>query len=308
MTGDNQVIKRILGNYSSENPGVKSKIYDILMSGRLAGTGKIIILPVDQGMEHGPVRSFAKNPYGYDPDYHFNLAIKARLSAYAAPLGFLEASVDKFIGQIPTILKMNSSNSLFENSESPDQAVTSSVSDALRLGCSAVGLTIYPGSGKTLEMIEEAREITKEAKSYGLAVVIWSYPRGKDLTKEGETALDVCAYAAHMAALLGANIIKVKVPSAYIFSAEAKRIYNSENIVISSLESRIVSVVQSCFNGKRLVVFSGGSNKSSKEILEEVEAIKLGGGNGSIMGRNLFQRQEEEALKLIDSMSNIYIN
>jgi class I fructose-bisphosphate aldolase len=206
-------ISAILSHYESDNPGVKANLYRIMMHGNLAGTGKLLILPVDQGFEHGPDKSFAKNEESYDPLYHYKLAIDAGLSAYAAPLGMLEAGASEFAGQVPTILKLNSSNSLYGKSLAPDQAITSSVDDALRLGCSAVGMTIYPGSDKSLEMMEEAAEIIKEAKSKGLPTVIWSYPRGGNLSKEDETALDVCSYASHMAALLGAHIIKVKVPS-----------------------------------------------------------------------------------------------
>ena len=299
-------VEKILAHYNEENAGVKSKLYRILMSGQLAGTGKMVILPVDQGFEHGPARSFAKNSAAYDPHYHFELAIKAGLNAYAAPLGFLEAGAGRFAGQIPLILKLNSSNSLAPSAELPDQAVTASVQDAVRLGCAAVGLTLYPGSGKAFEMMEEAREIVREAKANGLAVVIWCYPRGGDLTKEGETAVDVCAYAAHMAALLGANIIKVKPPSTHIFHPEAKKVYASENIQVENLEQCIRHVVQSCFNGKRLVVFSGGVAKTTNEILDEVRAINAGGGNGSIIGRNSFQRPEREAIDLLDSICEIY--
>ena len=301
-------VEKILENYNGENAGVKSKLYQILMSGKLAGTGKMVILPVDQGFEHGPARSFAKNHAAYDPHYHFELAIKAGLSAYAAPLGFLEAGADKFAGQIPLILKLNSSNSLAPSAELPDQAVTASVRDAVRLGCAAVGLTLYPGSGKAFEMMEEAREIVREAKLSGLAVVIWCYPRGGDLTKEGETAVDVCAYAAHMAALLGANIIKVKPPSTHIFHPEAKKVYESEKIAVNDLTACVRHVVQSCFNGRRLVVFSGGAAKTTDEILSETHAINTGGGNGSIIGRNSFQRPEREAIDLLSLICEIYKN
>lgn len=299
-------VEKILAHYDGENAGVKSKLYQILMSGQLAGTGKMVILPVDQGFEHGPARSFAKNSAAYDPHYHFELAIKARLSAYAAPLGFLEAGADKFAGQIPLILKLNNSNSLAPNGELPDQAVTATVQDAVRLGCAAVGLTLYPGSGKAFEMMEEAREIVREAKASGFAVVIWCYPRGGDLTKEGEIAVDVCAYAAHMAALLGANIIKVKPPSTHIFHPEAKKVYESEKISAGNLTECVRHVVQSCFNGKRLVVFSGGVAKTNQEIFNEVEAINAGGGNGLIIGRNSFQRPESEAIGLLNSICEIY--
>ena len=123
------------------------------------------------------------------------------MRASAAPLGMIEAGADSFAGAIPTILKCNSANSL---ATEKDQAVTGSVDDALRAGCSAIGFTIYPGSEYQFELMEEIREMSEEAKSVGLAVVVWSYPRGGMVTKEGETAMDVCAYAAHVAADGGA--------------------------------------------------------------------------------------------------------
>ena len=296
-------VQKILSNYESDNPGTKANLARILMQGRLGGTGKMVILPVDQGFEHGPARSFAPNPPAYDPHYHFELAIEAGLNAYAAPLGMIEAGAATFAGQIPTILKVNSSNSL---AKAKDQAITGSVGDALRLGCSAIGFTIYPGSDYAFEMMQEIRDLAEEAKSVGLAVVIWSYPRGDTLSKEGETAIDICAYAAHMAALLGAHIIKVKPPTNFLEQAEAKKVYEKEKIDISSGAARIRHVVQSCFNGRRIVVFSGGAAKGEDGIFEEARAIRDGGGNGSIIGRNTFQRPRADALKLLDSLIKIY--
>jgi fructose-bisphosphate aldolase, class I len=296
-------VQKILSNYESDNPGTKANLARILMQGRLGGTGKLVILPVDQGFEHGPARSFAPNPPAYDPHYHFELAIEAGLNAYAAPLGMIEAGAATFAGQIPTILKVNSSNSL---AKAKDQAITGSVGDALRLGCSAIGFTIYPGSDYAFEMMQEIRELAEEAKSVGLAVVIWSYPRGDVLSKEGETAIDICAYAAHMAALLGAHIIKVKPPTNFLELAEAKKVYEKEKIDVSSGAARIRHVVQSCFNGRRIVVFSGGAAKGEEGIFEEARAIRDGGGNGSIIGRNTFQRPRADALKLLDSLIKIY--
>jgi class I fructose-bisphosphate aldolase len=296
-------VQKILANYESDNPGTKANLARILMQGRLGGTGKLVILPVDQGFEHGPARSFAPNPAAYDPHYHFELALEAGLNAYAAPLGMIEAGAGTYAGQIPTILKVNSSNSL---AKAKDQAITGSVGDALRLGCSAIGFTIYPGSDYAFEMMQEIRELAEEAKSVGLAVVIWSYPRGEALSKEGETAIDICAYAAHMAALLGAHIIKVKPPTSFLEQPEAKKVYEKEKIDISSGAARIRHVVQSCFNGRRIVVFSGGAAKGEEGIFEEARAIRDGGGNGSIIGRNTFQRPRADALKLLDSLIKIY--
>ena len=299
-------VKKILANYESDCPGSKANLARILMQGKLGGTGKLLILPVDQGFEHGPARSFAKNPEAYDPHYHYQLAIDAGLSAYAAPLGMLEAGADTFAGQIPTILKVNSANSLAPKDAAPNQAVTGSVSDALRLGCAAIGFTIYPGSHDTFAMMEQIREMAEEAKAVGLAVVIWSYPRGADISKDGETAIDVCAYAAHMAALLGAHIIKVKPPTAFLEQGDAKKVYEAEKIAVTSMADRIRHVTEACFNGRRIVVFSGGATKGDNDILNEARAIRDGGANGSIIGRNSFQRPRADALALLDSLVKVY--
>jgi class I fructose-bisphosphate aldolase len=299
-------VKQILANYESDNPGTKANLARILMQGRLGGTGKLVILPVDQGFEHGPARSFAPNPAAYDPHYHFDLALEAGLSAYAAPLGMIEAGAATFAGSIPTILKVNSANSLARGKEAPTQAVTASVKDALRLGCAAIGYTIYPGSDSAYAMMEELRELAEEAKSYGLAVVVWSYPRGGNLSKEGETAVDICAYAAHMAALMGAHIIKVKPPTAALELDAAKKVYEKEKIDGSTLAARVKHVVQSCFNGKRLVVFSGGEAKDLDGLYNEIRGLRDGGATGSIIGRNTFQRPRAEALKMLDTIMKIY--
>jgi class I fructose-bisphosphate aldolase len=297
-------VKAILDNYESDNPGTKANLARILMQGKLGGTGKLVILPVDQGFEHGPARSFAPNPPAYDPHYHFKLALAAGLSAYAAPLGMIEAGASTFAGAIPTILKLNSSNSL---ATEKDQAVTGSVRDGLRLGCSAIGFTIYPGSEYAFEQMEELRELAEEAKDAGLAVVVWSYPRGPNLDKAAETAVDICAYAAHMAALLGAHIIKVKPPTEVVSLEAAKKTYQTQKIDISSLAARVRHVVQCCFNGRRVVVFSGGEAKDSLEaIYEEIRGLRDGGANGRIIGRNTFQRPEQDALKMLDTIIGIY--
>jgi fructose-bisphosphate aldolase, class I len=295
-------VREILSWYESDNPGTKTNLARILMTGKLGGTGRMVILPVDQGFEHGPARSFAPNPDAYDPHYHFQLAIEAGLNAYAAPLGPIEAGAATFAGCIPTILKVNSSNSL---STTKDQAVTGTVADALRLGCSAIGFTIYPGSEYQFELMEELREMAEEAKSVGLAVVVWSYPRGPMLDKVGETSLDIAAYAAHMAALMGAHIIKVKPPTRDISLEAAKKTY-AANPVEDNAAARFAHIVRACFNGRRLVVFSGGEQRTAEALIEEVRAIHAGGGNGSIVGRNAFQRPKADALKLLADIIAVY--
>ena len=299
-------VKTILDNYGSDSPGVKANLARMLMQGRLGGSGKMVILPVDQGFEHGPARSFAVNPDAYDPLYHFQIAIDAGLSAYAAPLGMIEAGADKFAGQIPTILKLNSSNSLARGGDAPSQAITGSVAEAVRLGCSGVGFTIYPGSDAAFDMIGQFQEMAAEAKALGLAVVLWSYPRGGGLSKPGETALDVAAYAAHMAALVGAHIIKVKPPTEHLEQDAAKAVYEKTGVPRAILAERVRHVMQSSFAGRRIVIFSGGAAQDRDGLLEEIRGLRDGGANGSIIGRNTFQRPRQEALALLSEIIGIY--
>ncbi|MBK9519828.1 MAG: class I fructose-bisphosphate aldolase [Anaeromyxobacter sp.] len=299
-------VKEILSWYESDNAGTRANLYRLLMTGTLAGTGKLVILPVDQGFEHGPARSFAPNPAGYDPEYHVNLAIDAGCNAYAAPLGFIEAVAHKYAGQIPLILKVNNSDSLSKTGGAPNSAVTSSVKEAVRLGCAAVGYTIYPGSDARNEQLENLRVITEEAKAAGLVVVTWSYPRGSGVSKDGETAVDIAAYAAQIAAQMGSHVIKVKPPKEFLEHPEAKKVYEKLQIPVKTLPERVRHVVQAAFGGKRIVIFSGGEAKGSEEVLAEVKGIAEGGAFGSIMGRNAFQRPKAEALKLLADVMKIY--
>ncbi|MCC6864036.1 MAG: class I fructose-bisphosphate aldolase [Rhodobacteraceae bacterium] len=301
-----KTVQKILSYYEGETPGVKRNLFRMLMDGRLGGTGKMIILPVDQGFEHGPARTFAANPAGYDPHYHYQLAIDAGLNAYAAPLGMLEAGADTFAGQISTILKVNSANSLMSDTAGRNQAITASVNDALRLGCAAIGFTIYPGSDMALQMYEEISAMRQEAAAKGIATVIWSYPRGEAITKDGETAIDVAAYAAQIAALLGAHIIKIKLSSNHLMLSEAKKVYLDEKIDVATQAARVRHCMQASFSGRRIVVFSGGAKKGEDGVYDDARAIRDGGGNGSIIGRNSFQRPRDEALAMLSKLVDIY--
>jgi fructose-bisphosphate aldolase, class I len=305
MAAPSDRVKQILSWYSTDTVGVKTNLFRLLQHGTLAGTGKLVILPVDQGFEHGPARSFAPNPAAYDPDYHFQLAIDAGCNAYAAPLGSLEVSADKFAGQVPLILKLNNSDTLAKM-DHPCSAVTGSVRDAVRLGCTAIGYTIYPGSGARNVMYEELRELVLEAREYGLPTVVWAYARGEGLSTQGETAIDVIAYAAQIACQLGAHIVKVKPPTEFLEQAEAKKVYEKYAIPVKTLTERVKHVVQSAMNGKRIVIFSGGETKETEALLDEVRAIAAGGAFGSIMGRNSFQRPRDEALKLLSTVMEIH--
>ncbi|TAJ08919.1 MAG: class I fructose-bisphosphate aldolase [Nitrospirae bacterium] len=301
----NKRVQDILSWYGSDNAGTRMNLARLLGHGKLGGTGKLVILPVDQGFEHGPARSFAPNAAGYNPHYHFQLAIDAGCNAYAAPLGFLQAGAAEFAGRIPLILKLNNHDVLHDEKD-PLSAVTGSVKDALRLGCSAIGFTIYPGSAHSQTMYGQLRELSEEARDNGLAVVVWSYPRGSALSKEGETAVDVVAYAAQIAAQLGAHIIKVKLPTAHLEQAAAKKVYEAEQVPIKTLAERVRHVVQSSFDGRRIVIFSGGAKSDDKNVFEEARAIRDGGGFGSIIGRNSFQRPKADAIKFLQTVMGIY--
>lgn len=295
-------VREILSWYGADNPGVLSNLARMLNHGTLKGTGKMVILPVDQGFEHGPARSFAMNPDAYDPTYHFSLAIESGCNAYAAPLGMIEAGAREFAGEIPLILKVNNSDSLYKPKADPISALTSGVEDALRLGCAGIGYTIYPGSSARNEQYEALQHATSEAKKAGLVVVVWSYARGEQISKDGETAIDVISYAAQIAAQLGAHIIKVKPPSAHVEQAEAKKIYQEKNIRIDKMSDRARHVIESAFNGRRIVIFSGGETKSTEDLIKEVRELAVGGAFGSIMGRNAFQRPRAEAVALLKSV------
>ena len=310
-------VKKILSFYESENPGIINNLARILNHGYLSGTGKMVILPVDQGFEHGPVLSFtpdksedSKNsPDGanpYDPSYHFKLALASGCNAYAAPLGFLRGGAREFAGELPLILKVNNSDSLYKDPEAPIPALTASVESALELGCVAVGFTIYPGSAERKQMYEEIAQVSEYARRYGLAVVIWSYPRGEGVSKKGETALDVVAYSAHIAAQLGAHIIKVKPPSDYIENEKAKELIQAEDMNVNQLSDRVRYVLKSAFNNKRIVIFSGGPAKERKMFLEEIRELAKGGSFGSIVGRNAFKRPFDSAVSLMKEVMDIY--
>lgn len=305
MAASTDRVKQILSWYSSDNVGVKTNLARMLNHGTLAGTGKLVILPVDQGFEHGPARSFAPNPPTYDPDYHFQLAIDSGCNAYAAPLGFLESAADKFAGQVPMILKLNNSDTLAKV-EFPCSAVTGSVKDAVRLGCVAIGYTIYPGSGARNRMYEDLRGLILEAKEHGLPTIVWAYPRGAALSKEGEQAIDVTAYAAQISCQLGAHVVKIKPPKDFLEQPEAKKVFEKYAIPTKTLAERVRHCVQSAFNGKRILIFSGGESKGTDDLLEDVRGIAAGGGFGSIMGRNAFQRPRAEAMKLLADVMEIF--
>lgn len=299
-------VDEILSWYEGDDSQTLANLRRILEQGRTGGTGKLVVLPVDQGFEHGPARSFAANPAGYDPRYHAQLALDAGCSAHALPLGACQMVAPAFASELPLILKCNSGDSLYVGAD-PEPALTASVEDAVRLGCAAVGFTIYPGSAARNRMYENLRTLATDASYAGLPVVVWSYPRGSGVSEQGRTAVDVVAYAAHLACQLGAHIVKVKPPSEMIENPAARKALEKAGVPLGTLADRVRHVVQSAFDGHRVVIFSGGAAKETAAVLEENRQTALGGGFGTIMGRNSFQRPHDEAVKLLHDVMDIHI-
>jgi class I fructose-bisphosphate aldolase len=299
-------VNEILSWYEGDDRQTLANLRRILMQGRTGGSGKLVILPVDQGVEHGPARSFAVNPAGYDPRYHAQLAIDAGCSAHALPLGACRMVAPRYAAELPLILKCNQSDSLYTGAD-PEPAVVAGAEDALRLGCAAVGFTIYPASAHRNTMYADLRRLAADAAGAGLPLVVWSYPRGSGISKEGQTAVDVVAYAAHLASQLGAHVIKVKPPTAYIENEAARAAMVKGEVDISTLAARVRHVVQSAFDGHRIVIFSGGAAKSTEAVLEENRQTAAGGGFGTIMGRNSFQRPHDEAVALLHEVMDIHL-
>lgn len=303
-------VHEILSWYqSTSTPAQIKNLARVLNYGRIGGSGKLVILPIDQLIEHGPGRSFEPNPDMYDPIHQAQLALDGGVNAYAAPLGSMERAFE-VTGRagLPTILKVNSHHLMIPDDENPKLSVHSWVDDALRLGCEGVGFTLYPGSSYSNEMEEQARELVADARRAGLIVVFWVYPRGVGIPDGKETTTDIIAYGATLGANLGGHIIKVKLPTTEgygLASNEKLDIYTNRSL--ETLADRVEVVVKSAYNGHRIIIHSGGATKSTEEVLSEIQSLKEGGAFGSIMGRNVFQRPTAEAIELLHQVEDVLI-
>jgi|694.fasta_scaffold23319_6 class I fructose-bisphosphate aldolase len=302
-------VKEILSWYKYTNTSEQQKnLSKILNYGRIGGTGKVMILPIDQILEHGPGRAFEPNPIMYDPLEQAQFAVDGGFNAYAAPLGSLERGYEILARHnVPTILKVNSHTLMIPDNENPKPSIHSWVDDAVRLGCSAVGFTLYPGSIHSNEMEQQARMLIADARKAGLITILWIYPRGAGLIKGQERAVDIIAYGVALGVSLGAQIIKVKLPidSYGLSSNQEMRIY--DNVPTETLTDRIKLVMKAAYNGHRIVIHSGGDYATAETLESEIRAIREGGAFGSIMGRNAFQRPTEEALNLIKNLQDILV-
>jgi class I fructose-bisphosphate aldolase len=281
---------------STLSPGKRTRLRRLLFEFG-PGNGTLMLLPIDQGIEHGP-RDFFPNPASKDPEYQFRLAAEAGYSALACQIGMAEKYYPDYAGQVPLILKVNGKTDI----PSADEALSttnSSVEDAVRLGADAVGYTLYVGSPRQDQDLLQLRQVRQGCDRYGMPLVIWAYPRGAALdAKGGQTTFYAIDYAARMAMEMGADVVKLNMPK--IDPEKDKLTPAPYNELEVTQEEAIRQCVASA--GRALVVLSGGSKISDEKVLEQTRFIMQAGGSGVIYGRNVWQREWSEAIEIIEQI------
>jgi len=266
------------------------------------GNGHLLILPIDQGMEHGPV-DFFPNPVSEDPDFQFRLAKEGGFSGIALHLGLAEKYAKKYAGSVPIVLKINGKTKIppDDNALSP---MTGSVEDAVRIGADAIGYTLYVGSPNQVADFTQFRQVKKEAERYGMPIIVWSYPRGSAIAKKGgRDSLYAVDYAARVANELGADVVKLNVPE------DDPKIRSDQPAPYDSLklddEERVRKVIKSA--GRTKVLFSGGSKISDEDLLHRARVCLEQGATGLIFGRNVWQREWEDALDITNRLKQLML-
>jgi class I fructose-bisphosphate aldolase len=282
-------------------PGKRARLRRLLFEFG-PGQGTLLLLPIDQGIEHGP-RDFFPNPASKDPEYQFRLAAEAGYSALACQIGLAEKYYPDYAGQVPLLLKVNGKTDV-PPSDRSFSACNASVEDAVRLGADAVGYTLYVGSPRQDEDLAQLRAVREDCDRYGMPLVIWSYPRGEYIEKKGgQNSFYAIDYAARMAMEMGADIVKLNMPKFSDKDKDSPAPYNEMEI---SLEDAIGQVVASA--GRSLVVLSGGSKVDDETVLEHTRMILEAGGSGVIFGRNVWQREWSEALEIIERIKETLLS
>ncbi len=284
------------------SPGKKARLHRMLYKFG-PGNGSLMFLPIDQGIEHGP-RDFFPNPASKDPEYQFKLAAEAGYSAIACQIGFATKYYPDYAGQVPLLLKLNGKTDI-PSSDEAFSAVNASVEDAVRLGADAVGYTLYVGSPRQDEDLRQLGEVREECDRYGMPLVIWSYPRGRDIeAKGGQTSFYAIDYAARMAMEMGADIVKINMPK-IVPEKEAMTPAPYPDLDIDQAEA-IRQCIESA--GRALVVLSGGSKISDEQLLSQTKLVMEAGGSGVIYGRNVWQREHDAATEIIEQIKETLIS
>ena len=269
--------------------GKRARLYD-MMYGHGPANGTLMLLPIDQGLEHGPI-DFFENPDALDTDWVLRLAVEGNFSGIAYHIGLAEKYHKQYAGRVPLVLKVNGKTNVPPDDES-FSSMTSSVEDAVRLGASAVGYTLYVGSPNQAADIEQANEVRRECERYGMPLIVWAYPRGSAIkAKGGQDSLYAVDYAARVACEIGADIVKLNVPNAETAAAAAPKPYNT--LTMSEADG-LRKVVKSA--GRTLVLVSGGSKMGDDDTIHKARLAMETGCVGLIFGRNMWQRKWDEAI------------
>ena len=274
-------------------PGKRARLHRLLYEFG-PGNGTLMLLPIDQGIEHGP-RDFFPNPASKDPDYQFRLAAEAGYSALACQIGMAEKYYPDYAGQVPLILKVNGKTDIPSSAQALSTC-NASVEDAVRLGADAVGYTLYVGSPRQDEDLAQLKVVREDCDRYGMPLVIWSYPRGEAVDgKGGATSFYAIDYAARLAMEMGADVVKLNMPK--IDPAKDKDAQPPYDEMEVTADEAMRHCVESA--GRSLVVLSGGSKVDDATVLDHTRSIMEAGGSGVIFGRNVWQRDWDDALEII---------
>lgn len=302
---------------SNRNPQVLRNLQSIYGNGRLAHTGYVSILPVDQGIEHSAGASFAPNPIYFNPDKIIELAIEGGCNAVASTFGVLASSARKYAHKIPFIVKINH-NEFISYPNRFDQIMFGTVKDAWNLGAAAVGATIYFGSDESSRQIVEVAEAFEEAHALGMATILWCYLRNPGFKKDGtdyHIAADLTGQANHLGVTIQADIIKQKLPGnnggykALSFGKTHEKVYSalSSDHPIDLCRYQVAN----CYMGKIGLINSGGESKGESDMSEAVATAiinKRAGGHGLISGRKAFQKPMTDGIELLHNIQDVYLS
>ena len=284
------------------SPGKRTRLRRLLFEFG-PGQGTLLLLPIDQGIEHGP-RDFFPNPDSKDPEYQFRLAVEAGYSAIACQIGLAEKYYPDYAGQVPLLLKVNGKTDI-PSSDEALSTTNASVEDAVRLGADAVGYTLYVGSPRQDQDLRQLQTVREECDRYGMPLVIWAYPRGSAVAKKGgQNSFYAIDYAARMAMEMGADVVKLNMPK--IDPDKDKDAPAPYNELEVSQEEAVRQVVASA--GRSLVVLSGGSKIDDDQLLSQTRMIMEAGGSGVIYGRNVWQREHSEAMEIVEQIKEIMLS
>ncbi|WP_312242192.1 class I fructose-bisphosphate aldolase [Pantoea sp.] len=308
-------VERVMSD-NNRSPAVLRNMQTLYNTGRLAGTGYLSILPVDQGVEHSAGASFAANPQYFDPKNIVELAIEAGCNCVASTYGVLASVSRRYAHKIPFMMKLNHNETLSYPAQY-DQTFYASVEQAFNLGAVAVGATIYFGSEQSRRQIEEISAAFERAHELGMVTVLWAYLRNNAFKKEGvdyHSSADLTGQANHLAATIGADIVKQKMAennggySAVKFGHTDERVYStltSENPI-----DLVRYQLANCYMGRAGLINSGGASAGETDVAESVRTAvinKRAGGMGLILGRKAFKKSRKEGVALINAVQDVYL-